>query len=175
MTTDYKNTTLWRTAFAGTGLSEAQSEARDRLRTALGQIDTYVADLLAKVPDRCKGLTVHDIRHVHQLWDVASTICGPTYPINPLEGFVLGAAFLIHDAGLTAAAYPGGVDGLRETQLYKDMLAVELKRGRDNLEISDEVSNNASHDEKDRVLFALLRTIHAERALHLLDESYLIL
>ncbi|MGC9959877.1 HD domain-containing protein, partial [Roseiarcus sp.] len=101
MTTDYKNTSLWRAAFAGTGLSQAQEESRNRLRTALARIEADIAELLVKIPESCKGLTVHDVRHVHQLWDVASTICGPAYPINPLEGFVLGAAFLIHDAGLT--------------------------------------------------------------------------
>jgi hypothetical protein len=172
MPTDYKNTTLWKAAFAGLNLSDAQSEMRDRLRTALSQFETHVSDLLSKIPDSCKGLTVHDIRHVHQLWHVASTICGPTYPLNPLEGFVLGGAFLIHDAGLTAAAYPGGVDGLRRTSLYRDMLAIELKRGQDNLEITDALIDNPPPHLEDRVLFALLRQVHPDRALHLIDEAY---
>jgi len=79
---------------------------------ALDELERHVTKLLANIAEDCQGLTVHDVSHVHQLWHVASTICGPDYPINPLEGFVLGAAFLIHDAGLTASVYPKGVEGL---------------------------------------------------------------
>jgi hypothetical protein len=173
MATEYKTTTLWEAAFAETGLNDAQRGANHTLITTLGKIDTYVGDLLAKIPESCKQLTVHDIRHIHQLWGVASTICGQDYPINPLEGFVLGVAFLIHDAGLTVAAYPDGIEGLKQTELYKDMLAIELKRENRNLETADQLAKGiASTHQEEVVLFALLRKLHPDRALYLLDQSY---
>ncbi len=133
MTTSYRNSTLWKAAFCGADLSSDQRAARNKLKVALDDLEEHVKVLLTKIPEDCRGLTVHDISHIHQLWDVASTICGPEYPINPLEGFVLGAAFLIHDAGLTAAAYHGRVEELKQTRLYKDMFATELKRDNPNL------------------------------------------
>jgi hypothetical protein len=105
MSIDYRATTLWRTAFNSRGLKKSQSFARNKLLTALNKLDERVTALLGKIEADCRGLTIHDISHVHQLWDVASEICGRRYPLNPLEGFVLGAAFLVHDSGLTAAAY----------------------------------------------------------------------
>ena len=174
MTTDYKDTTLWKVAFSRSNLTKAEGDVSAKLTSTLEEIDTNVSNLLNKIPESCKHLTVHDIRHIHQLWHVASTICGRTdYPINPLEGFVLGVAFLIHDAGLTAAAYPGGDEGLKQTKLYRDMLAIELKREDSNREITDELITNASPAQKDSVLFALLRKLHADRALKLLDETYI--
>jgi hypothetical protein len=50
MTTDYKNTSLWRAAFAGTGLSQAQEESRNRLRTALARIEADIESYWSKYP-----------------------------------------------------------------------------------------------------------------------------
>ena len=171
MTTDYRNTTLWKAAFCGTGLTKAERSAREKLKVALNDLETHVSDILTKIPPDCRGLTVHDIRHIHQLWDVASTICGRKYPVNPLEGFVLGAAFLIHDAGLTAAAYPGGIEGIRQTQFYQDMLATELKRDDPNQGFMEQAA--VPKETHDKILFAFLRSVHAERALNLLNQAYI--
>ena len=173
MTMDYKDTTLWRAAFLKSNLTKAESDAVAKLTSTLEEIRRRVADLLSTIPESCKYLTVHDISHIDQLWSVASTLCRTDYPINPLEGFVLGVAFLIHDAGLTASAYPGRDEGLRQTKLYKDMLAIELKRENGNREITDDLIKNASKEQNDIVLFALLRKIHSDRALNLLDETYI--
>src|SRR5262249_1732025 len=107
---------------------------------------------------------------VHQLWDVASKICGSDYPLNPLEGFVLGAAFLIHDAGLTAAAYPGGLSALQDTNFYKDRIGA-LLRAVGN-EPPDQISSeHPSAETKGRALFDTLRAIHAKRAETLLEYA----
>ena len=169
---NYKETALWKKAFHSQLTTSAERDARSTLTSTLGKIEARVKDLLTKIPEDCKHLTVHDIRHIHQLWDVASTVCGNEYAINPLEGFILGVVFLIHDAGLTAAAYPDGVDGLRQTKLYKDMLTIELKRDSSELDTTGQLPRTPSPAQLDNVLFALLRKLHPERALHLLDETY---
>lgn len=78
--------------------------------------------LLAKIRQDFPNLTVHDISHVDSLWNVADTIIGEDYPINPLEGYILGIAFLIHDAALSYDAV-GGKDKLRQTVEWKDVYA----------------------------------------------------
>lgn len=64
-------------------------------------------------------MTVHDITHVDGLWQVASVVIGEDYEINPLEGFVLGCAFIMHDAVLSYDA-AGGLDYLRSQIEWKD-------------------------------------------------------
>jgi len=66
--------------------------------------------------------TVHDITHLDALWGVASEIAGPEYPINPIEGFILGGAILLHDAGMCLAAYPGGVSEITEHPAWRPIL-----------------------------------------------------
>jgi hypothetical protein len=112
MDADHRDSTLWKAAFCSGGLTEAQERARTRLLVNLDNLENHVQHILRRIPEDCHWLTVHDVSHCHQLWHVASTICGSEYILNPLEGFVLGSAFLIHDAGLTAGAYEGGIKAL---------------------------------------------------------------
>jgi hypothetical protein len=169
MIADYQLTALWATAFCKVGLQDNQKTARDDLLSALRKLEARVAPLLAKIDASCHELTIHDISHVHQLWSVASEICGPDYPLNPLEGFVLGAAFLIHDAGLTAAAYPQGLTGLRQTNYYRDRVAA-LMRSVGNGAPDEKMLESPSDEIAQRALFDTLRAIHAKRAETLLDE-----
>lgn len=125
---DYQHTSLWQTGFFGPSVrTQADGVARDDLLAAYRSLEDHVEPLLRTIPESCQGLTLHDISHVRQLWSVASEICGPNYPINPLEAFVLGAAFLLHDAGLTVAAYPEGLAGLQATKFYRDRVAALLR------------------------------------------------
>lgn len=168
-----ENTSLWKAAFNKKPKeTEEARTAREKLRLALESLRARVADILTKIPEDCKGLTLHDVAHADQLWDVASTICGPAYPINPAEGFVLGAAFLLHDAALTAAAYPGGSKGLKNTILYRDIVTAAAKRKNPDFSPSDETLTAADAEYGQTALFALLRQLHADRAEKLLDETY---
>ena len=166
---DYQLTPLWTTAFSDAGLrTDSQRTARDDLLSALRALESRVTPLLGKIDESCHELTIHDISHVHQLWSVASEVCGPDYPLNPLEGFVLGAAFLIHDAGLTAAAYPGGLPALENTVYYKDRVAALLRTVGNELP-TEESLENPSAEIRQRALFDTLRAIHAKRAETLLE------
>lgn len=117
MTAEYKQTTLWKTAFDARLRNKNQRTARDDLLSALRKLEDRVVPLLAKIDASCHELTIHDITHVHQLWSVASEICGPDYPLNPLEGFVLGAAFLNSRFGPYGRCLSAGVDWASADQL----------------------------------------------------------
>jgi hypothetical protein len=169
MTLDYRQTTLWTTAFSDAGLrTDREREARNDLFSALRTLESRVTPLLDRIDESCRGLTIHDITHVHQLWDVASVVCGDDFPLNPLEGFVLGAAFLIHDAGLTAAAYPGGLTALQNTNYYKDRVAA-LLRTLGNESPTEDSLENPSAEIRQRALFDTLRAVHAKTAETLLE------
>ena len=84
----------------------------------------------------------------------------------------MGAAFLIHDAGLSAGAYPGGVEALKDTFAYKDLLSVEVNRVLGVDAATREAIESATEIQRSRALFALLRELHAHRAEELLNQQY---
>lgn len=114
--------------------------------------------LLDKIRNDFPNLTVHDISHVDSLWNVANTIIGEDYPINPLEGYVLGIAFLIHDAALSYDAV-GGKAKLRETVQWKDAYA-------------DGPGDKDEEDFKKECDFAAIRALHAKYAEDILNKKF---
>ena len=116
------------------------------------------AYLLAKIRKDFPDLTIHDITHVDSLWRVANTIIGPEYPINPLEGYILGIAFLIHDAAHSYDAV-GGKEALRNTTEWKDFYSGEHD-GMDEEEF------------KKACDFATIRALHAKKAGEMLSKTF---
>lgn len=121
---DYTSTTLWKAAFS------PKNDGYDKLRLSLSQelkqSRENTKGLLDKIIVDFPCLTIHDITHVDGLWQVASVIAGSDYLLNPLEGYVLGIAFLMHDAALSYQAV-GGADNLRSTVEWKDFYADNKK------------------------------------------------
>lgn len=94
--------------------------------------------LAEAIPDYLKFYTVHDITHLDALWDVADTILSDrpewvvksmnknTFTLNPLEAFVLGGAFLLHDLGMSLKTYPGGMDQIKALPEWRITLSALL-------------------------------------------------
>lgn len=114
---DFKATELWKNSL-GNDTSDF-SDQRNELISEYLRVRDNAKFLLDKIRKDFPSLTVHDISHVDGLWQVASVITGKRYNVNPLEGFILGCAFLFHDAVLSYDAV-GGVDHLRELDEWKD-------------------------------------------------------
>ncbi len=116
----YRQSKLWLSSLAAK--NDDWESKRTVLREEYESVRKNVVYLLEKIHQDFPSLTLHDITHVDALWQVGSVIVGETYSINPLEGFVLGCAFIMHDAVLSYDAF-GGVEQLRETDLWKDCYA----------------------------------------------------
>ncbi len=108
---DYQQSPLWRQAFRHQ--EDGLDAQRSSLIVAFRDFRNRVSSLVAQIHKDMPSLTVHDITHIDALWWTASEIAGPDYPLNPSEAFVLGGAFLLHDAAHCIAAYPGGIDEIR--------------------------------------------------------------
>jgi len=158
----YEKTTLWQQALAAK-FDDPYPTERDRLRVAYDNVRLRaqpVAEAIAKdLPD----YTVHDITHSDALWEYADLIVGPSYPLNPCEAFVLGCAFLVHDLGMGLAAYPDGLAGLKNLELWKDTVA-DLLRKKGVEEVDDQAIEHASADIEKQATAETLRRLHAERA-----------
>ncbi|MEZ2132876.1 MULTISPECIES: hypothetical protein [unclassified Sinorhizobium] len=83
-----------------------------------------VEPLVARVLKDMPGYTVHDITHLDALWETASLVAGDDLSLNPPEAFVLGGAILLHDASMTLAAYPGGINDLKNLPEWRDFVAI---------------------------------------------------
>jgi hypothetical protein len=121
----FEKTSLWRASF---GNPEYQSEAEslNALRGSRLDMRQRVAHLVSLITRDIPGLTVHDISHLDALWETASLIAGEDYPLNPAEAFVFGGAVLLHDAAMSLAAYPGGLEEVRRTAEWRDAVASRL-------------------------------------------------
>lgn len=118
----FQQTTLWRTTLSEENSSNVN--ARSVLREAYLDFRGRVALLVGQIARDLPDFTVHDITHLDALWETASAIAGPQYILNPAEAFVLGGAILLHDAGMSLAAYPNRLDDLKKTIEWGDAVAV---------------------------------------------------
>lgn len=156
---EYTDTTLWRTSLANHG--DAHDHLRRSLREAFERSRNNAKEILDKIRIDFPALTVHDITHVDSLWQVGSVIAGPEYGLNPLEGYVLGCAFLMHDAVLSFEA-AGGQDALRKTVEWRDFYVDYQK--------DSSLSPNQQCYETD---FRTIRLLHAKYAENLYDTRFL--
>lgn len=157
----FKKTALWkRTLEPREG--DPLADERATLRTAYLGMRKRVEPIAAGVHHDCNGLTVHDVTHLDALWETADKVIGEEYPVNPVEAFVFGAAALIHDAALAIAAYPNGLDDLKQTKAWRDAVRSALRRNDrdpDSVDLSDPPTEII-----DSVIFNVLRLTHAEQA-----------
>lgn len=149
----YKQSSLWKTAFPE-GCTE-YTDQRKRLTEAYERFRERVAQLLGLIKAELPDLTLHDITHVDKLWEIASEIAGPNYPLNPAEALVLGGAFLLHDAAHCRAAYPGGLAQLQATAEWRDSAAQRKL---------DPATLTEGSTDFQAVLFDTLRTLHPRQA-----------
>ncbi len=150
---DYEKTSLWGNAFHLR--KDGFDEARSLLTEAYKHFRQRVTLLLQQIQQELPSLTLHDITHVDSLWRIASEIAGPDYDLNPAEAFVLGGAFLLHDAAHCRAAFPGGLKQIQETTEWQDVAA---QRGL----ALDALTNGTELFQS--VLFDTLRVLHPKQA-----------
>ncbi|WP_252088844.1 ATP-binding protein [Pseudomonas sp. MWU13-3659] len=157
----YQQSPLWKEAFRQR--EDGLDEHRGTLAKAYADFRSRVATLCSHIGQDMKGLTVHDITHIDALWWVAAEITGPDYPLNPAEAFVLGGAFLLHDAAHCVAAFPGGIEevmGLPEWNTFC------------NLHKVDPESLSRESEPFKQVLFDVLRAQHPKQARKLAFASW---
>lgn len=149
----YEQTSLWKNAFDPK--NDGLDEPRFKLKSAYQEFRARVEILLQQIHKELPALTRHDITHVDSLWRVASEIAGPDFDLNPAEAFVLGGAFLLHDAAHCRAAFSNGLQELQLTTEWKDSAAYHGFTPEMLIEGSEPFQT---------VLFDTLRRLHPQRA-----------
>jgi len=158
---NYQLTNTWKNTL-GSQSSENQV-AINRLKEAFVSFRDNVSLLAGEIARSLPDYTVHDITHIDALWEMADCICGSDYELNPVEGFILGGAFLLHDLAMSLAAYPQGIKELESLPIWSDTLAQKCKK----LDIPMPQSTKY-HDLpvniREFVISTVLRKLHASSA-----------
>jgi hypothetical protein len=156
---------LWQTAFLDRE-NDQDATIRAFFRGQLLALRGKVAILVEQIAKDCPDLTLHDIRHLDALWEIASLIAGTNYQLNPAEGYVLGAAILLHDVGLTLASYPGRLTDIKKTNEWRDTVTAYL-HDEGIEEITEKCLETPPEQVTRRAVPEVLRCLHAKRALDL--------
>src|SRR4051794_20294087 len=134
----YTKTKLWQSTLAALTGIDPDEALRARLRVSLVRFREHAEQIAAEIPLGIRELTVHDVpKHIDALWQIADIVVGESYVLTPIEGYVLGGAFLLHDLGLALASYPNGIEDLKKLPLWR-VTAAQLWRQRNGVAPSDE-------------------------------------
>lgn len=153
---------IWRNSLASIANDPNHSE-RERLRSSFISFRHRASLLATEIGKDLPDLTIHDVTHLDALWEVASQITGQNYPITPTEAYVLGGAFLLHDLAMSLAATPGGYEALKLDKRWRDLVYSAYSEV--SVEpVTEEQIKNPEESIRRRIIFELLRQLHAENA-----------
>ena len=162
MSMSFENSGLWLRTLAPQE-NDLFADQRGRLRSAYMLMREHAADLVKMIPLDCRGLTVHDISHLDALWETADAIAGPDFNLTPAEAFVFGCSVLIHDAGMSIAAFPGGMNDITGTPEWSDIVYSLYRRSG-----IDQPKRESIFDPplpiKEEAIFSTIRYLHAQQA-----------
>jgi Histidine kinase-, DNA gyrase B-, and HSP90-like ATPase len=159
---EFESSGLWQSAF-GSRPKDRHGTARKSVKQKFFDLRQKVEFLVSQITKDVPGLTVHDLTHLDALWETASLIAGESIKINPAEAYVLGAAILLHDAGMCLAAYPNGLTDLRATPEWRDTVT-SLLRQSEREDVSEETVLNPPAATLKIAVGEVLRLLHAQRA-----------
>jgi hypothetical protein len=148
----FESSTLWRQTLGAT-------RDEERLRPSYLATRDKAKVLLGELSRSTPHFTVHDITHVDALWETASMLCGSSVTLTPAEAYVLGCAFILHDAAMGAASFQESIPAAIGTLRWHDLLSSFIVNETGNWPTADQL---ASPDEE----IARQCTVHAIRELH---------
>ena len=163
MTNRFEDTYIWKKTLGARRGKDKHEKHRAFLRVAYDNFREKAKMLAGEIARFYPTLTVHDISHIDALWETADLITGDDFPLTPAEAFVLGGAFLIHDLGMGIAAFPKGMDEIKEEALWKDTIVSLLKDKLKRQPTTGEIKS-AGEDLEKRTLEIVLRQLHAKQA-----------
>ena len=169
----HMNTSLWKNTLATRPGSEPDphAEQRERLRTSYTELRRKAAVLLEENARSMPDFTVHDISHVDALWETADLVCGDEVTLNPAEAYVLGCAFVLHDAAMGTAAYGTTVPEALGEKRWRDLVSLAYYDQEGCWPERGELEDPPAEIAKACVATAIRET-HAEQAKRLVDQPW---
>lgn len=160
---------LWQRTLGSTRDEDVRE--RERLRLSYLATRNNATTLLNELSHSTPTFTVHDISHVDALWETAHMLCGSSVALTPAEGFVLGCAFIMHDAAMGAAAHKESIPDALGPSRWHDLLASYIVRETGNWPTEAELSAPDDEIAKACTVHAI-RELHAAHAARLVEQSW---
>lgn len=158
------NTRLWKTTLANNPTDDpATTLARDKLRVSFISFRERAGLMAAEIHRYLPEFTVHDISHLDALWEIADIIAGEGFSLTPTEGFLLGGAFLLHDLGMSLAAYPKGIEELKQGPTWNDIITLQFMEKNNRQPTAAELAAPTPEAVTSATAY-LLRALHAKQA-----------
>ncbi len=180
---DYRDTITWNKI---NGDGKCDQELCEFLKVEYEKFRENARLLSGEIATVLPEYTVHDITHIDALWELADTFLPKNYVLSPIECFVLGGAFILHDLGMILAAYPDGQKGIQKHDIWKDTVANLCKqRGltydfdkidaidRDIVNIATEKTLRLLHSEKSKELATMSWKDSYGKDIYLIDDKKL--
>ncbi|MFE3265401.1 ATP-binding protein [Streptomyces sp. NPDC059215] len=167
----FSGTPLWQKTLAQRPRSDDHRSQRERLRASYLALRDNAAVLLAENARSMPDFTVHDISHVDALWETASLMCGDLVELNPAEAYVLGCAFVLHDAAMGAAAYAMSVPDALGQERWRDLVSVAYFHRQGCWPDQDELDAPPA-EIVEACQATAIRDTHAEQAQNLVDQPW---
>ena len=168
---DFQQTKIWQKNLAQQLENDKYENERNFLRVEFENFREKAKILANEISKELPQYTVHDINHIDALWDTAELIVPDNYDINPIETYVLGGAFLLHDLGMALAAYPNGIEELKKEQIWIDSVTSSLKKKLDRALTQEDIKECSPEIERDATE-KTLRLLHAKKASELATISW---
>jgi hypothetical protein len=166
----YQHTRLWTNTLAPRP-GDPYEQPRTRLRDAYARFRERAALLAGEIARSLPDFTVHGIEHIDALWETAELVMPPGHTLTPLEAFVLGGAFLVHDLGLGLAAYPGGEEQIAREPLWMSEVARILRRETGRYARPSALAQVPA-EVRTRATAAVLRELHADHAVRVVMQGW---
>lgn len=164
---DYKDTITWSKIYGNT---IDNKEECDFLRVEYMKFRDNARLLAGEIASILPEYTVHDITHIDALWDMTDVFLPRHYFLSPIECFVLGGAFILHDLGMLLAAYPEGRKGIQKQTIWKDTVANLYKQR--GVSYNFEELDNIDKDVEKIATEKTLRQLHGQKARELASISW---
>jgi hypothetical protein len=165
----FQATALWLRTLATSAASHERQ--RERLRASYLSIRENATVLLGELSRSVPDFTVHDMSHVDAMWETASLICGDLVPLNPAEAYVLGCAFVFHDAAMGAAAFTKDISEVVGHSRWRDLLSLEYAKRQGELPCAADLSA-PPEDIIRACTMTAIREMHASQAARLVDQPW---
>ena len=175
----YEECWLWKRAFV-----ESREDATEREQQYFMEryfsMRERVEKLVSRIGSDMEEMTVHDISHLDALWEMGSIVAKESVELNPPEAFVFGGAVLLHDAAMTLAAYPKGIEELKGEVTWKDTFArLTMEASDRGAEVDDPMLEKLAtsealrklHAAKSEVLPTLAWCISGSDAQYIIEDS----
>lgn len=165
----FESSSLWQCTLGSDRAGDKYE--RDRLKSSYLAARNNATALLNELSHSTPNFTVHDISHVDALWETAGMICGSSVTLTPAEAYVLGCAFIFHDAAMGAVAYRESIPATIGLRRWHDLLASFIVQETGQWPTRDDLDSPAEETVRACTEHAI-RDLHAAHAALLVDQPW---